>query len=233
VVITDLRDVELQSGADLQCAGYDYLDQQDKYLRSDRGADFIFLSELPSFPLPGDLGAIVEYTLWKKNRDQRQLYPVFDIENLSEMVELHPELNFVQISWPVMGEGKWDILSERDNLVLLLGTSNAHGMAEMRRFFFELIDRNIGLPVVLNVFYPGAHANDILLYASTDMGGLLVDGLGDGIMIGGASPEVPAEEKTFYSSPNDLSFGILQAAGARITKTEYISSVNHTSDPFS
>jgi (E)-4-hydroxy-3-methylbut-2-enyl-diphosphate synthase len=46
---------------------------------------------------------------------------------------------------------------------------------------------------------------------------LLIDGLGDGILLSGASD--PASLKRH----NELAFGILQAARTRITKTEYIS----------
>lgn len=53
------------------------------------------------------------------------------------------------------------------------------------------------------------------LYAATDLGGLLIDGLGDGIWVD--APQVPV--KTVLST----SFGILQATRSRISKTEYIS----------
>ncbi len=56
---------------------------------------------------------------------------------------------------------------------------------------------------------------DFQLYAATDLGGLLLDGLGDGIWAD--APEVPV--KLILTT----SFGILQATRSRISKTEYIS----------
>jgi (E)-4-hydroxy-3-methylbut-2-enyl-diphosphate synthase len=56
---------------------------------------------------------------------------------------------------------------------------------------------------------------DFQLYASTDLGGLLLDGFGDGIWAD--APEI--QTKTILST----SFGILQATRSRISKTEYIS----------
>ena len=53
-----------------------------------------------------------------------------------------------------------------------------------------------------------------LLQASADIGGLQIDGFGDGIMLNSSN------EKNFI---NDTSFGILQASRTRISKTEYIS----------
>jgi (E)-4-hydroxy-3-methylbut-2-enyl-diphosphate synthase len=54
-----------------------------------------------------------------------------------------------------------------------------------------------------------------MLYSSTDVGGLLIDGLGDGIWL---------ESDTINANKlNNISFGILQATRTRISKTEYIS----------
>jgi (E)-4-hydroxy-3-methylbut-2-enyl-diphosphate synthase len=55
----------------------------------------------------------------------------------------------------------------------------------------------------------------LLLYAGTDLGALLIDGLGDGIWI--EAQNIPT--KNIVST----AFGILQATRSRISKTEYIS----------
>ena len=53
------------------------------------------------------------------------------------------------------------------------------------------------------------------LFSATDIGGLLIDGLGDGIFI---------ENNNFNNKQIiKLSFNILQATRTRISKTEYIS----------
>ena len=57
--------------------------------------------------------------------------------------------------------------------------------------------------------------SDFQLYAATDLGGLLIDGFGDGIWLG--SEDI--QSKTILTT----SFGILQATRSRISKTEYIS----------
>ncbi len=223
VVVADLRRMHPFSEKDLQCAGYNYSVSEKKYLPSDRSADFIFVDEIPVSGLPADPGLVVDYSLWLKKKGSDRFFPVLDISRLNVDAVLHPELNFIRVSLPEMNEERWRLLSERTPLVLLLYTTNPHGMAEMRRFFFELINRNIAAPVVISLKYPGANPEKILLQASTDAGGLLADGLGDGIMISGDGSGGSPEEKDHYSFLNDLSFGILQAAGARITKTEYIS----------
>jgi (E)-4-hydroxy-3-methylbut-2-enyl-diphosphate synthase len=82
--------------------------------------------------------------------------------------------------------------------------------------FFELIAQECPVPVIIGRAY-GAISNDTLvLHSSTDMGPLLIDGLGDGVFI--------ADE---HGGREDLvcrtAFGILQATRTRTSKTEYIS----------
>jgi (E)-4-hydroxy-3-methylbut-2-enyl-diphosphate synthase len=84
---------------------------------------------------------------------------------------------------------------------------------------------NMGLeiPVIIKRKYSLTDKNatilpkdtDFQLYAATDLGGLLLDGFGDGVWADAS--EIPA--KTILST----SFGILQATRSRISKTEYIS----------
>ena len=53
-----------------------------------------------------------------------------------------------------------------------------------------------------------------LLYSATDLGGLQIDGFGDGIWLKGDQE---------YGFVNETAFGILQASRSRISKTDYIS----------
>jgi (E)-4-hydroxy-3-methylbut-2-enyl-diphosphate synthase len=89
-------------------------------------------------------------------------------------------------------------------------------MAEERRLFVELIDQQCKVPVVIRRDYKNLSAEQLQLHAATDFGGLLIDGLGDGIFI---KAENCASDKVI----NETAFNILQATRTRISKTEYIS----------
>ena len=69
-------------------------------------------------------------------------------------------------------------------------------------------------PIHLRVDVPEGDAVEVLLRASTVLGSLLCDGIGDSV---GLDAPLPAEDR------ERLLFGILQAAGTRITKTEFVS----------
>lgn len=62
---------------------------------------------------------------------------------------------------------------------------------------------------------PEEPISKLQLYAATDLGALLIDGLGSGIWI-----DSPATSINHLAS---ISFGVLQATRSRISKTEYIS----------
>ena len=88
-------------------------------------------------------------------------------------------------------------------------------MAEVRRFFIELMLLSCAAPVILKYNSNELQEEGLRLSASTDLGALLLDGFGDGIWISGSTvkPDVL----------NKIAFGILQATRSRISKTEYIS----------
>ena len=87
------------------------------------------------------------------------------------------------------------------------------------------MNNGVQVTCVIKREYGQLTADEVQLYASTDVGGLLIDGMGDGIMLG--TELLPEQEKGTWlqtiDTLNKLSFGILQAARTRMSKTEYIS----------
>jgi (E)-4-hydroxy-3-methylbut-2-enyl-diphosphate synthase len=73
------------------------------------------------------------------------------------------------------------------------------------------------VPVIFKGIYPAGTEDVFQLAAATDAGALLSDGLIDGVWLAQAGE--PGRQKF----QNQTAFGILQAARARISKTEYIS----------
>jgi len=99
--------------------------------------------------------------------------------------------------------------------VLVFETANPHGMAEQRRMFCELMRHDCRTPVIIKRSYPVSDRETLMLHSATDIGSLLVDGLGDGIWI----ELLPSEDKVFL---NDLSLGILQASRTRFSRADFI-----------
>jgi len=128
-------------------------------------------------------------------------------------------MNFININEEdVFSDGFKEKLQSLKNVVLVVSTSNEHAMPALRRMFLEMnvVGNENCPPVIIKRTYNDLSADAVQLYASTDFGGLFLDGCGDGIWINGLT-------ETSVAGLNALSFGILQACRQRISKTEYIS----------
>ncbi|MDA3929884.1 MAG: (E)-4-hydroxy-3-methylbut-2-enyl-diphosphate synthase [Prolixibacteraceae bacterium] len=101
--------------------------------------------------------------------------------------------------------------------VILLESDNANKYADMRGFFMMLDSIICRLSVVLLGSYNEGRVADLQLKAATDLGGLFIDGYGDGILLTNEGTDI------FYSDLKNASFAILQATRMRIYKSEFIS----------
>lgn len=217
-VIADYSRMEQLAPASFFAVGYAYSVPTDKWNLSDQACDFIYTgSRSIDFEIPGTLGIVMDASAWMKSEPRERTYPVFCGEEFMYAERKSPVLNFIEFdASAVTAHEHFDTGKLDETCVLIISTSNIHGMAAIRRAFIELQLRDSTVPVIIKRNYSGADEEQLPLFASTDAGGLLVDGYGDGLMIaahGAVSPQ----------KLNSLAFGILQAARTRISKTEYIS----------
>ncbi|WP_242928082.1 (E)-4-hydroxy-3-methylbut-2-enyl-diphosphate synthase [Pontibacter vulgaris] len=227
-VIADLSRLTDIKYADLKCVGHLYSMLLDKFNMNDLGADYIYTGDTPvSFMLPNGLKEILNYTPWLLNEQQDNRHPLLTAKQYLPAKEenLHPKLNFVQLTLADLTDEMLQRLKQDNTAVLMLHTANEHAMPELRKCFFRLMNNGIQNPCIVQREYADLTSDEIQLYASTDVGGLLIDGLGDGIILG---TELLAEREKgewlqTIEKLNNLSFGILQAARTRMSKTEYIS----------
>ena len=232
-VITDLSRPEKLEYSDLRAAGHLYSPFLDKFQMSDQGADYIYTGERPvPFMLPNGLKEIVNYDAWVDAGRRLDHYPLLLPDHymadrpVGHPTQVHPELNFLLLSLDTLDAALLARLRQDPTVVLVLFTTNAHAMPELRRAFFELLNNQITCPVIIARNYPVQSLEQTQLDAATDIGGLLIDGLGDGVGLYAwqtpAGTPAPLDLDT-TASFNQLSFGILQAARTRMSKTEYIS----------
>lgn len=108
-------------------------------------------------------------------------------------------------------------LKQTRKTVLILESFNKNPMAELRAFFMTLDTHIWKVPVILSRKYAEDNLEDLQIKAAADLGGLFIDGYGDGICISNDS------ENITFTELKDLGFGILQASRMRASKTEFIS----------
>lgn len=223
-VIADYSQMGINEHDDLKPIGHFYLPATDKWAMNDLGADFVYTGQRPStFMLPMGLKEIVDYKIWLEKNCPENLFPMISFEEISDNVKTHNFLNFIAVNIDNLKPELISNLSSLRDAVLVISTNNTHGMPALRRFFFELISQGIKLPVVIWRQYDAMSTSDFQLFSATDLGGLLVDGLGDGAILSVPQNTPASEFQGLAKIYNSTAFGILQAARTRMSKTEYIS----------
>lgn len=229
-VVIDISNKNLKDPFILSDVGYRYDAINDKYHMGDQSVDFVYLADqLPSFTMPGNLKQLYNYSTWLKLTQKSNIHPIFTLEEYHAATVKDPVLNIIHLTNDLLFSEKFNNLQPDKSIVFLLETTHTHGMADQRQFFANLQEIGLKNPVIIRRTYPAAEFSGPLgqamdpeepisklqLYAATDFGALLIDGLGSGIWIDSATT---ATEKL-----SSISFGILQATRSRISKTEYIS----------
>ncbi|MVZ65419.1 (E)-4-hydroxy-3-methylbut-2-enyl-diphosphate synthase [Sphingobacterium sp. DK4209] len=229
-VVVDISQKNLKDPFILSDVGYKYDAILDKYHMGDQSVDFVYLGDgLPSFTMPGNLKQLYNYATWLKLADKTNIHPVFALQEYIDASIKDPVLNLVHLSNDDLAGESFSQLPLDETIVFVLETTHVHGMADQRQFFANLQEIGLENPVIIKRSYPKSEfsgpvgdvmspeepISKIQLYAATDLGALLIDGLGSGIWID--------SEATPTDNLCSISFGILQATRSRISKTEYIS----------
>jgi (E)-4-hydroxy-3-methylbut-2-enyl-diphosphate synthase len=216
-VVADFSIKSKITPASLFALGYHYSVPLDKWNIADMACDFIFLGDQTiDFEIPGTLGLIYNFSTWKTQKGKERSYPFITANDYLNGAEGSDRLNFIYVQLKDISDALIAKLNNDVTAVLLIDTYNEHGLAEQRRLFVELMDRNCEVPVIIGRAYANITSEQLQLFAATDIGGLLIDGLGDGVFIA-------AENCGSDKMVNETAFNILQATRTRISKTEYIS----------
>ncbi len=107
-----------------------------------------------------------------------------------------------------------EIQNLQQGAILVFNPDDKTSAIDLRQWFDFLYDHQVKNPVILHRELPSLHPEKLLIKASIEFAALLVDGLLDGIWL--------VADNTTPQELAELSFGILQATGERISKTEYI-----------
>jgi len=211
VVLADLSFKKEITPANFFGFGYAYSIELDKWNISDLAADYVFLgNNRLDFEIPGTLGAVFNFDLWKKNYINKSgFYPLISIADLSYIDKSQKAFLHVDASQD-LPENIFDF----PNIIIVLRSTKKNVTQDFRNFFVSLLLQKIDLPVILQINESSTDLEYFQLSVSSDAGSLLIDGFGDGVWIKGDHP---------VREINSTSFGILQATRTRISKTEYIS----------
>ena len=216
VVVTDLSTKDVITPASLFSLGYQYSVPLDKWNITDMACDYVYAGPNEvDFAIPGTLGVLYDYETWLNNKGERR-YPIMNSETYLSGSETSDDMNFVKASLDDVNDKLISKLNANSKAILMIETNNKHGMAEQRRLFMKLINKDCKTPVIISRSYKNLSEEPFQLQSSTDLGALLLDGLGDGVFI--KADNCGSEQMKMQTA-----FGILQATRTRTSKTEYIS----------
>jgi (E)-4-hydroxy-3-methylbut-2-enyl-diphosphate synthase len=216
-VIADFSSKELINPASLFAVGYNYSVPLDKWNINDTACDYIYAGDNAiNFEIPGTLGIISNSEAWKKLENPSRQYPLFCGNEFFSSEKHHNALNFIAATKEILTPEFISKIKNLKNVVLVFDTFNPHAMPELRRLFVTLAEHQITLPVILKRNYVDLTEEEFQLGASTEIGALLLDGLGEGVWLKQINCTSP-------KNTNSTAFGILQATRTRISKAEYIS----------
>jgi len=223
---------EFKTPETLSAIDYDYTAELDKWNIGDMAPDYIYLgSKDISYMLPGTLKKIFDYSYWKTLDDKSESLPLFNVIEYLTTGKKSYRINFVNITLNDIDDELLEAVKNDRFCVLIVNTEKDHAMTEQRSIITELMNKGIDTPVILHRKYSSIDDELLTLYSATDIGGLLIDGMGDGVWIEYNPTPCPSPngegsvefEKNLTELINRVSFGILQATRTRISKTEYIS----------
>ena len=175
--------------------------------------DFLYLGKNKSFPHPENQKVITDYEVFSFGENE---FPLFSAKDKAAWQANELSMQFLLLKYSELNEDWIKHLIQKQQTVLIL-SSETSDVFEQKAFAYKLLQEEIENPIILHRNYNEKNLELFQIKSATDCGSFFLDGLVDGIFL---------QNETDNISPIDInacSFGILQATGRRISKTEYIS----------
>lgn len=215
-VIADFSNIHELAPEMLADTGHIYDPGLDKWHMTDLGCDFIYRGNYStSFMLPNGIKGIYNADTWKSLTDKVNNFPLYTPQQLHSEKIFSQTLNFVLANTAECSDDLLRKAASTPHSVLILKAVTEHRVSDLRNTLTRIKMQNLLMPVIIQSSYHTTDTETDMLFHATDAGTLFIEGYGDGILL--------SNENMKRRHLNELTFGILQAARARITKTEYIS----------
>ncbi len=179
---------------------------------SDMQPDYIYVGQTIPDNLPDTFRVLVDARFWSPRPNA---FPCFIASEAKEMRASKAPLKFIRLAYPDLTDEMLQLLQMDEAAVIILSTRHLNGVGEQRAALHKLWRAGVDVPVILCREYDDKEIESLQLKSAADLGALLLDGFGDGVML--------CDEQISASVLDNTMFGILQAAKVRISKTEYIS----------
>lgn len=174
--------------------------------------DYIYIGKDDPDNWPDPLRRIVDASLWKP---RPHVYPCFRAAEVMQLKSCASAVKFLRLTDGELTDALMAQCQADPAVVLLLSSRHRNGVGTLRAAMHRLMRAGCEVPVVLERDYQESDVEALQLKSAADLGALLLDGFQDGVLLQNEGVEAVVADRCM--------FGILQAARARISKTEYIS----------
>lgn len=141
--------------------------------------------------------------------------PVIGIEDISSYNNSTEPL-LLKLCYPQLSESVIEFISSHKNVTVLTYSNHINVVGELRAVAHTLTRNGCDNPIVLMLQYAENDKEALQIKSGADLGALLLDGVGNGVMIMNSGN---IDNDTITA----IAFSALQAARLRTSKTEYIS----------
>ena len=174
--------------------------------------DYIYIGKEDPDNLPDHFRLLVDAHFWK---ERPNAYPYFIASEIETLKDYSAAIKFVRLTNHDLTDHAIELLKQDPSVVIILSTHNLNGVGSQRAAMHRLMAAGCDAPVILHREYRETDMEALQLKAAADLGTLLLDGFGDGVML--------HNEGDNTATIDNYMFAILQATRKRISKTEYIS----------
>ena len=193
----------------------DFSENTEVSANPDLTPDYIYVGENLPENRPVNQKYIVDFSVWDGTPNT---YPVFPYNAIPFMSSYPLIPKFLVMQYGVDPEEYVTCLMNHPEVVVVCVSHHQNRLGEQRALVHEMMRAGLRNPIVFCQAYRHSQEQkaDFQLEAAADMGALMFDGLTDGIWL-------MNDGDLAVKDIAETSFGILQAARLRTTKTEYIS----------
>ncbi len=175
--------------------------------------DYVYIGKKETHLFPDTIGKLVDYAVYNKKDNT---FPVFNVEEIAALKQSEASLKFLRLEYNDLNQEIFETLKPHTGTVIWITTNHTNGLGEQRAAIFRLMNEHFQNPLVVQRIYNESEAEKLQIKSGTDLGALLLDMLVDGIVLTNQG-NIPQQDV------DSCAFGILQASGQRVSKTEYIS----------
>ena len=152
---------------------------------------------------------------------EEQVSPLFTVGQIAKEIENWQKCDsmpkFLELNYKDLDDKLLSLIKQDKKTVIILASDHRFSVGEQKAFIHRLCNENIDNPVIIKRAYNEDDIESLQVKSAMDCGVFFLDMFADGLWLQNTSSKISSDEI------KSVAYGILQATGRLITKTEYIS----------